>query len=156
MRTKQILVAALTAALIAGCGAPPAKEPSPPPPSGGSAPGAGSGSGGVAYNKLQWEEVPAGQLPQAVSAFIEANREKGGTLAHSEGEYTYLVILAGERNTGGYHIVVDSVGDVEGKIEIVYHVEAPGQGQVVTMALTYPEKVIRIPRHDLPVQFKQG
>ena len=65
-----------------------------------------------------------------------------------------VVAAAGERNSGGHAIFVDSAA-VEGST-LVVHVRTvtPGPRCYVTAALTQPVDAARLPRHDGPVQFR--
>ena len=67
-----------------------------------------------------------------------------------------LIIAAlGERPTGGYGIIVDSACEREKELEIVVrsisHVTCGG----VTQSLTQPLDIVRLPKTDLPVVFRE-
>lgn len=152
------LVAGLAAAGLSGCGrapdapgsaAPPA-APAPRPPE------TGTPGGKAGGESLRWEEVPESQWPEAVRRFVEEKQRQGGTLAHTEGEHTYLAVLAGEQPSGGYAVEILWVTAYPDRLDVVYTLRGPGPDQVTTAVLTYPAKVIRIPRTALPAQFVEA
>jgi len=55
----------------------------------------------------------------------------------------YLVISAGERPTGGYGLVLNSVVEGTDKVTIVAELKYPQKGQMVTQVLTYPHLLIK-------------
>lgn len=117
---------------------------------GGSQPGKG-----IAYQPVSFEVVRKGSEPAAVTPLLQRAAEPGAETVTLEG-WTYAAIRAGERRTGGYSIEVLSVGDSEGKITVVYRVNAPPPDSFVTQALTYPTLVIRFKNPaNLPVVFRQ-
>lgn len=145
-----ILTGALALSLLlAACGA-----QAPGPAAGGNTNPPAAGSGGIAYNELKYDVVSEEAAPAPVVDWLNANREKGGTTTIKEGDSVYLVIAAGEKPTGGYDVEVVSVGDSEGKVEVVYRVTSPAADAMVTQALTYPVKVLKVNTFDLPVEFK--
>jgi hypothetical protein len=66
-----------------------------------------------------------------------------------------LVVTAlGERPTGGYGILIDSAFETPSGITIGVRTISPGQGCVVTQAVTQPVDLARLARSDAPVQFR--
>lgn len=68
-------------------------------------------------------------------------------------EEIVIVLLLGERRTGGYAVRIEDVRENRGEIEIVVDVERPEPGEVVTQALTSPYFVATIPASGTPVEF---
>lgn len=68
---------------------------------------------------------------------------------------TEMVVVAamGSRPSGGYRIVIDEAGEVDGRVFVVVREISPGRGCMVTAALTAPVAVVRIPRRAAPVTF---
>ncbi|MFZ5817863.1 MAG: protease complex subunit PrcB family protein [Bacillota bacterium] len=140
------LALSLAVLLVAGCGG--AKPGGADPKDGG---------GGFAYVKTPFEKVEPGQEPPEVARELEQMKEKAGTKTVVLGETTYAIITAGEKSNGGWSVTVESVGDSEGKLEIVYRVQAPAPGSVNTAAITYPSVVIKFKNPaDLPITFKEA
>jgi hypothetical protein len=91
----------------------------------------------VIRTEAQWKELLA-----AVGA-------ESGPPAPDFNRVTVVAIFAGERRTGGYRVVVDSV--VEDKAEprkavLHYRVVPPAPGALVAQMLTYPYVVVAIDR----------
>ena len=55
-----------------------------------------------------------------------------------EGSPYYIVICAGEKNTGGYDIEIVSVDCQDGKLTITVKETSPAPGDMVTQAFEYP------------------
>ncbi|HET7464498.1 MAG TPA: protease complex subunit PrcB family protein [Longimicrobium sp.] len=66
-----------------------------------------------------------------------------------------LVVAAlGERNSGGYGIIVESAAQHPDYVEVVVRTVSPGVRCGTTAALTQPVDVARIPAGTLPVRFR--
>ena len=68
-------------------------------------------------------------------------------------EETVVVLLLGERRTGGYAVRIDRVHDRRSEVEVVVDVQRPAPGDMVTQALTSPYFIAAIPVTDEPVVF---
>lgn len=64
-----------------------------------------------------------------------------------------LVAALGERSSGGYGILVDSVHDTGSELQAVVRKTSPGAGCLVTGALTQPVDAVRIPAPTKSVKF---
>ncbi len=114
-------------------------------------------AGGIAYLPTTYEVVPPGQAPSAVARELEQMRARAGTKAVVVDGTTYAVITAGEKSNGGYSVEVTSIGDSEGKLEVVYKVNSPKPGTMTTQAITYPSVVVKFQNTaDLPVTFREA
>lgn len=56
-----------------------------------------------------------------------------------------LLIFAGQRNTGGYSLVVKDVRAFSDTLHVVVEDQGPGPDDMVSQALTYPFTAIRLP-----------
>jgi PrcB C-terminal len=65
----------------------------------------------------------------------------------------YLV-AAGPRSSTGYDLRVVRVEDEGGRIVVVVHESTPALGDPVTARVTYPFRLIALPRSDTPVKLK--
>jgi hypothetical protein len=68
-------------------------------------------------------------------------------------EETVIVLLLGERPTGGYAVRIDEVIERRTEVVVVVAVERPEPGEMVTQALTAPYLVATIPMIGKPVEF---
>jgi hypothetical protein len=72
--------------------------------------------------------------------------------------YSIVAVFAGEQPTGGYSVEILSVetsgSPTQEQLAITVQHLQPGAGDFVTEALTYPYHIIRIPRIDGRVVFK--
>lgn len=67
-----------------------------------------------------------------------------------------IVMLAlGTRPSGGYGIIVDKAYLRVGRLEKVVRKESPGRNCSVTMELTKPVDVVRLPKIDREVVFRE-
>lgn len=101
----------------------------------------------VVRSQAQWQEVwatlwrlhtPTPELPA-----IDFQREM------------VVVAAMGMRPTGGYNILIDGASEDAGGVTVRIRSTAPGAGCAVTLALTHPADVARLPRRDAPVAFEE-
>ena len=64
-----------------------------------------------------------------------------------------VVAALGERNSGGYGILIDSAAASGGGLRVFVRTTSPGPRCFVTGALTQPVDAARLPRVDGPVEF---
>ncbi|MFV8834504.1 protease complex subunit PrcB family protein [Aquisalimonas sp.] len=86
--------------------------------------------------------------------WIEPGALEGLDLEH-KADRALLLISQGERPTGGYGVNLDET-TVDGDTVIVYlRLQAPGDDELVTQALTRPCLVLGIPRDAAVVELRQ-
>jgi len=66
-----------------------------------------------------------------------------------------VVAALGQRNSGGYGILVESAAQHPDYVEVVVQKVSPGARCGTTAALTQPVDVARIPAGTLPVRFRE-
>ncbi|MGD9568313.1 MAG: stalk domain-containing protein [Sedimentibacter sp.] len=67
-----------------------------------------------------------------------------------DGDYIYVLVSAGEKQTGGYSIAVDSITEVTpGTAYIHANLQTPAEGSMVTQALTYPTFMVKFEKGDI-------
>jgi hypothetical protein len=92
--------------------------------------------------------------PNFIQNKLEEIKIEGGVRTVSDDTYTYIILAAGERPTGGYEVKVVDVTETKEPREV--HVKAkelkPGPGDFVIQVITYPTAVYRIPKTDKPVR----
>lgn len=93
------------------------------------------------------------ELPADVQRWVDLNRTVAGQYTSTHGGYTYLLVAAGEKPTGGYQVAFTEVRQADGKLVVRVSVLAPQPGSSVITAVTYPVGVARIPQTALPVTF---
>lgn len=69
---------------------------------------------------------------------------RGGESTAADGEETYVAVLWGEKNTGGYSVEIESASLEGGRVSIEVARVAPPEGAIVSQALTYPYAVAAI------------
>lgn len=93
---------------------------------------------------INFEVVEPGDLSDALSTWVEGNLMNQGFHSQPEGDWMYVMAAGGQRSTGGYVMNVLTVTEVRpGEVFVEAELEIPGDDEMVTMALTYPNKVIR-------------
>jgi hypothetical protein len=87
---------------------------------------------GAAWSAL-WAQLEAGREPTTAPPSVDFSRD--------------LVIVAamGQRNSGGHAIQIREVADDAGRLIVKVVETSPGPGCLVTMALTEPVDVVRLP-----------
>lgn len=63
-------------------------------------------------------------------------------------------IFAGQRPTAGYQVQIVKVEREKNRIIVIYQLKSPPTDALVAQVLTQPFIIIRIPRLNLPIQFK--
>jgi|GEM_PF-5815121 len=157
-RTYVATLALVLAVALTGCGAETTGKPQEQTKSEQGKPQAPApAGGGFAYIPTAYEVIPPGQEPATVAAEREQMRKTAGAKAIVVDHVTYAVITAGEVGSGGYSVEVVSIGDSEGKLEIVYRVNSPAPGTMTTQAIEYPSLVVKFQnKADLPVSFREA
>jgi hypothetical protein len=83
-----------------------------------------------------WTAISARQLPPPAVPDVDFTREM-------------LVVAAlGQRSSGGYHILVDSAAAQPSALTVTIRTISPGPTCGVTLAVTEPVDIARLPRRD--------
>ncbi|MBL0386728.1 protease complex subunit PrcB family protein [Tumebacillus sp. ITR2] len=90
-------------------------------------------------------------LPQDVQNTALAVQGTSGAVSLDSGDSTYLLISAGERNTGGYAVTVDSVNETDTRIEVTVGLTTPAAGTMSLQAITYPQTVVEFAQTVKPI-----
>ena len=64
-----------------------------------------------------------------------------------------VAVFSGQKNTGGYSIIVRRVEETEDSLRIFLTEKSPGADCFVTMAITYPFVAVEIPQTQKTVEF---
>src|SRR5687768_11485813 len=88
-----------------------------------------------------WQEVTANYQPPPPVPTIDFNAES--------------VVLAamGQRNSGGYEILIDSVHEADGKMYVTVREVSPGGNCFVTAALSAPVMAVRVAKRNITAVF---
>ncbi|MDD4238812.1 MAG: protease complex subunit PrcB family protein [Desulfotomaculaceae bacterium] len=95
-------------------------------------------------------------VPQEIKAWAAANILQPFTGSKTLGEWSYLLITAGEKPTAGYSVGIISISGSSDKLKVYYWVDGPEPGQVAAQANTYPYVLIRILANRATVEFVEG
>lgn len=96
--------------------------------------------------KINFERVNYEGLNSEIKATIDGKKmHKGHTvIKDKESDYYYLVVFAGEKNTGGYGIEITEVVNEKGETNVMVKETSPAEGMMTIQVLTYPLDVIKI------------
>lgn len=88
------------------------------------------------------------KISSAMTVFtlLKENREAEGLFTVSENGSTYMVVTAGMKATGGYKIHVNRITETNLAIYVQVEKSSPKEGEFVTMAISYPYEVVKIPQ----------
>ncbi|MDD2444101.1 MAG: protease complex subunit PrcB family protein, partial [Desulfotomaculaceae bacterium] len=95
-------------------------------------------------------------VPQEIKEWMAANTLQPFTGSKTLGEWSYLLIAAGEKPTAGYSVGIIDISGSSDKLKVYYRVDGPPPGQVTAQVITYPYSIIRIPAHGMTVEFVEG
>lgn len=62
-------------------------------------------------------------------------------------------VFMGEQSSGGYGIRIDRIIETADSLRVEAVLHRPAPGSMVTLALTQPWVIVRLPRYDGPVRF---
>ena len=90
-------------------------------------------------------------LPANVESALTQLRRTGGYQV-VQGDKTYVVITLGQRSTGGYQVAIDGIDtSANGQLIVKAHEVKPSPGSMKIQVISYPTKVIALPKTTLPV-----
>ena len=95
-------------------------------------------------------------LPQEIRDWVDANVLQPFTDSKTMGEWSYLLVAAGEKPTAGYNVGITGITGSSDKITVYYQVDGPQPGQPAAQVLTHPYILIRIPANEAAVEFIAG
>lgn len=103
---------------------------------------------------IDFEMVGSDALTDSqLEEWFNENYKKEDLSSFNFKDYTYILVGAGEKPSGGYSVEISSVVGEEGSIIINGQVNAPKPDEMVTTALTYPNALIRIPKDSRSISF---
>lgn len=93
---------------------------------------------------MEFEEVQE-PLPETVYTLVRENREVEGLFTVSENNSMYIAVTSGMKPTGGYAVRVNRITETDHAIYVQVEQTSPGEADIVTMAISYPYHVVKIP-----------
>lgn len=114
--------------------------------------------GGVVSDKLSFHMIKIKSTSDTMQEWIRKNQTtKQNKVFHESGK-TYVVILLGQKTTGGYNVEIEQIRRAETKtgknINIVsYSVTEPEKGSINIQVLTYP-MAIAVLNDDVEGEFR--
>lgn len=91
-----------------------------------------------------WAEIHAGAVPAPPRPAVDFARDM------------LILVASGTRSSGGYSIKVRSVATRGGRLEVSVLETCPARGAMVTLALTQPVEVVRVPKLPLAPTFQDA
>ncbi|EQB89411.1 hypothetical protein J2Z44_002599 [Clostridium punense] len=99
---------------------------------------------GITVNKLEVIYLNPSEAEKTLgTSYTSIKRLKGYKLITVNNE-VYLYIGLGKKNTGGYTLEVVNLEDSEGILNVQVNIQQPKEGDIVTQAITYPHKVLKL------------
>ncbi|MGD8191613.1 protease complex subunit PrcB family protein [Brevibacillus ginsengisoli] len=96
-----------------------------------------------------YESVSSPFPTEVESALAKVSRTGGYQVV--QGNKTYVVIGLGQRSTGGYKVEIDGIETTSDQVIVKAHEVKPSQGSMSIQVISYPTKVIALPKTTLPV-----
>lgn len=91
--------------------------------------------------------------PEEFKMLLKFDALKGKISENDILEHNFLLLNMGEKSSGGFSITVSNVVEKEGQIIVTVIENSPKDGEMVTMALTYPVCVVKI-KSKKPIVFQ--
>lgn len=86
--------------------------------------------------------------------WYKSNSRKEGIHSFTQDTFRYLLISAGEKPTGGFSIENLHIVGTEANLDITASLKTPGQGEMVTQALTYPHLLVKINEDERQLRYE--
>lgn len=111
------------------------------------------------YNGPEEAKFIIAQEPSVVTEFYaEINTNRAPDIAVPDVDYTkeqLLLLCMGQKNTGGFAIEVANIAVENSEVVVTVKETTPTPGAMVTMALTSPFTVVKMPHTDKKIVFKK-
>ena len=101
----------------------------------------------VSYDIVHQDEIINSSI---LSNWQIKNFKTKGIYSVADGGWTYVMVSAGQKPTGGYSLKLDGI--TEGSKGLLYFhttLKAPGKDDMVTEVLTYPNIIVKIKKDDI-------
>ncbi|MDR5659433.1 protease complex subunit PrcB family protein [Serpentinicella sp. ANB-PHB4] len=92
---------------------------------------------------------------EAVLRWYERSRKEEGAFKFDDEEYTYILISAGERRTGGYSLNTMSITGDNKHLNVKAKLIEPLPSSMVVQVITYPSQLVRIEKDNREVVLKE-
>lgn len=103
----------------------------------------------IQLGELDFESIDESSLKEdTLKNWFEINYKNNGISTIKHNENVYILIGAGEQNTGGYSVEVTSVVGKQNEIIVSGRLNSPKESEMVIQALTYPNAIVKIPKDD--------
>lgn len=94
---------------------------------------------------ISYQEVNIEELNEEMKSWYQENYKSKGVYDNvSDDGQRYILLSAGEKETGGYSVDILSIIGEEDEIKISGKVNVPDDDQMVTQARTYPYSMVKI------------
>jgi hypothetical protein len=102
---------------------------------------------------IPFEALSLDQVPAEISRWAEPLAKKKSTGIKSHGRFTYLLVSAGQKPTGGWRVSVLNVQRSFGFTRVAAEIVPPGPDEMVTQAEAYPFQIVRVRKLNHRVSF---
>ena len=102
---------------------------------------------------LDFTVVEQIDIPDKLADEISSKKESGFKIAYEDGEYMYIAIGYGKKDTGGYNVVIKELFLTRNSIYVNSSLIGPRENEMVLKANTYPYIVIKLENRNLNVVF---
>ena len=102
---------------------------------------------------LDFTVVEQADIPVKLADEIATKKEGGFKISYKDGEFMYIAIGYGKKDTGGYNVVIKELYLTQNAIYINSSLIGPNENDMVLKANTYPYVVVKIENRDLNVVF---
>lgn len=92
---------------------------------------------------IEYNKIDVSEAPEKVQQLIENNKAKKGYIYYEENGISYIGVMAGEKNTGGYSVeIISLTKNTSNELTLTVRFNSPGKNDIVTQAFTYPYALI--------------
>lgn len=103
---------------------------------------------------IDYTVVEEADLPEAVLKLVEERKDQPFKMSYGSGDYLYIVVGYGKKDTGGYSIKVNDLYLTENAIYFNTDLLGPVESEKVDYAASYPYIVVKMEYMDKSIVFE--
>ena len=94
---------------------------------------------------IEFERKSIEVVPESIQEWYEAAKEKQGELVKVFDEQVYILVTAGEKNSGGHDLTIRKLEKADQKYQVFYSSKEPTSDELSIASFDYPYDLIIVP-----------
>lgn len=105
--------------------------------------------------EIKYSEVDVKTASADIQAWVDQKKKLMGVSSKEDKNLSYLLVSAGEKPNSGTTVVIDGVYQTKDRVKIPFTIKEPASEMMTLQVVSYPYKLIVIPKTDLPINFER-